>query len=70
MVRVSRFTSTHIVKNNKLRLEPGMVFSDEPIIYIVGGIGVRMEYTVACPQTGCDRLTKFNRNLLTYPVKD
>jgi len=47
-----------------------MVFSDEPGIYIVGEIGVRVEDTVACTKTGCESLTKFNRNLLVYPVKD
>jgi Xaa-Pro dipeptidase len=60
----------YIVENNKLRLEPGMVFSDEPGVYIVGEIGVRVEDTVACTDTGCESFTKFNRNLLTYPVKD
>jgi Xaa-Pro dipeptidase len=60
----------YIVRNNGLRLEPGMVFSDEPGIYIVGELGVRVEDTVVCTQTGCEALTKFNRNLLTYPVKD
>jgi len=60
----------YIVMDNMLRLESGMVFSDEPGIYIVGEIGVRVEDTVACTQTGCESLTKFNRNLLVYPVKD
>jgi Xaa-Pro dipeptidase len=60
----------YIVRNNGLRLEPGMVFSDEPGSYIVGELGVRVEDTVVCTQTGCEALTKFNRNLLTYPVKD
>lgn len=60
----------YIVRNNKQRLEPGMVFSDEPGVYIVGEIGVRVEDTVTCTQTGCERLTKFKRNLITYPVKD
>ena len=60
----------YIVRNNQQRLEPGMVFSDEPGIYIVGEIGVRVEDTVTCTQTGCESLTKFKRNLTTYPVKD
>jgi Xaa-Pro dipeptidase len=60
----------YIVCNNKLRLEPGVVFSDEPGIYIVGELGVRVEDTVVCTQTGCESLTKFNRNILMYPVKD
>jgi Xaa-Pro dipeptidase len=60
----------YIVLNNKFRLEPGMAFSDEPGIYIVGELGIRVEDTVVCTQTRCESLTKFNRNLLTYPVKD
>jgi Xaa-Pro dipeptidase len=60
----------YMVRNNKQRLEPGMVFSDEPGIYIVGEIGIRVEDTVTCTQTGCESLTKFKRNLTTYPVKD
>jgi len=60
----------YIVRNNKQKLEPGMVFSDEPGIYIVGEIGVRVEDTVTCTQTGCESLTKFKRDLITYPVKD
>ncbi len=60
----------YIVRSNKLLLEPGMVFSDEPGIYIVGELGIRVEDTVVCTQTGCESLTKFNKNLLTYPVKD
>jgi DNA phosphorothioation-dependent restriction protein DptG len=43
----------YIVLNNKLRLEPGMAFSDEPGIYIVGELGIRVEDTVVCTQTGC-----------------
>ena len=53
-----------------MRLEPGMVFSDEPGIYIVGEIGIRIEDTVACTQTGCESFTKFKRDLVAYPVKD
>jgi Xaa-Pro dipeptidase len=46
-----------------------MVFSDEPGIYIVGDIGVRVEDTVACTSAGCERLTRFKRDLSVYPVK-
>jgi len=60
----------YIVLNNRLRLEPGMTFSDEPGIYIVGELGIRVEDTLVCTHTGCESLTKFNRNFLTYPVKD
>jgi len=60
----------YIVRNNRQKLEPGMVFSDEPGIYIVGDIGVRIEDTVTCTKSGSERLTKFKRDLVTYPVKN
>jgi Xaa-Pro dipeptidase len=33
----------YLVKENKLRLQPGMTFSDEPGIYIYGEFGIRIE---------------------------
>ena len=60
----------YIVRNNKLLLEPGMVFSDEPGIYIIGEIGIRVEDTVTCTQNGCESLTRFKRVLTVYPVKE
>lgn len=33
----------YLVKGNKLKLQPGMTFSDEPGIYIYGEFGVRLE---------------------------
>ena len=46
-----------------------MVFTDEPGIYIVGEIGVRVEDTVVCTQDGGRELTHFPRGLRVYPVK-
>jgi Xaa-Pro dipeptidase len=46
-----------------------MVFTDEPGIYIVGEIGVRVEDTVACTRDGAVCLTNFDRELRIYPVK-
>jgi Xaa-Pro dipeptidase len=60
----------YIVRNNKLLLEPGMVFSDEPGIYIIDEIGIRVEDTVTCTQNGCENLTRFKRALTVYPVKE
>ncbi|MFP3951459.1 MAG: M24 family metallopeptidase [Candidatus Bathyarchaeia archaeon] len=60
----------YIVRNNKLELEPGMVFSDEPGIYLMGDIGIRVEDTVVCTREGAADLTKFNRELKVYPSKD
>jgi len=33
----------YLVKGNKLKLQPGMTFSDEPGIYIYGEFGIRLE---------------------------
>jgi len=59
----------YMVRNNKQRLEPNMVFTDEPGIYIVDEIGVRVEDTVVCTETGGKELTHFPRDLRVYPVK-
>jgi len=60
----------YIVRNNGLELEPGMTFTIEPGIYIMGEIGVRVEDTVVCTTAGCESLTRFSRELRSYPVKD
>jgi Xaa-Pro dipeptidase len=60
----------YMVKNNMLPLADGMVFSDEPGIYIVGELGVRVEDTVVCTQTGCKSLTRHRRSLTSYPVRE
>lgn len=44
-------------------LEPGMVFTIEPGIYIPGWGGVRIEDDVVVEATGCRVLTKADRNL-------
>jgi Xaa-Pro aminopeptidase len=60
----------YIVRNNGLELEPGMTFTIEPGIYIVGEIGVRVEDTVVCTTAGCESLTRLSRELKSYPVRD
>jgi Xaa-Pro aminopeptidase len=53
----------YLVEGNKLPLQVGMVFSDEPGIYIDGGFGVRIEDTVVCTETGGIRLNEATREL-------
>lgn len=42
----------YIVRGNKTRLEPGMVFSDEPMLCVYGECGVRLEDIIYMSDTG------------------
>jgi Xaa-Pro aminopeptidase len=46
-------------------LEPGNVVSVEPGIYVEGEGGVRIEDLVAVTSEGCERLTRFTKELVT-----
>lgn len=46
-----------------LELEPGMVFTIEPGIYVEGQAGVRLEEDIVVTQDGCDVLTSADRQL-------
>jgi Xaa-Pro dipeptidase len=59
----------YIVRNNTLPLAPGMTFSDEPGVYVVGELGVRVEDTLLCTEAGCESLTGHRRGLTSYPVR-
>jgi Xaa-Pro dipeptidase len=49
---------TYLVKGNKTKLEPGMVFSDEPMIAIYGEFGIRLEDCMYITESGAKMFTK------------
>jgi Xaa-Pro aminopeptidase len=51
----------YLVNGNTMPLKPGMVFSDEPGIYLEGKFGVRIEDAVVCTETGGKRLNEASR---------
>jgi D-alanyl-D-alanine dipeptidase len=53
----------YLVEGNTLPLQVGMVFSDEPGIYIEGDFGVRIEDSIVCSATGGQRLNEATRDL-------
>jgi Xaa-Pro dipeptidase len=48
---------TYLVRGNKTRLQPGMCFSDEPMIAIYGEFGVRLEDCMYITETGARMFT-------------
>jgi Xaa-Pro dipeptidase len=47
----------YLVRGNRLKLEPGMVFSDEPGIYIPGEFGIRIEDDMVITESGAELFT-------------
>lgn len=48
---------------NASQVQPGMIFSIEPGIYLPGVAGVRIEDLVLVTETGCEVLNKFDKKL-------
>jgi len=49
---------TYLVRGNKTRLQPGMCFSDEPMIAIYGEFGVRLEDCMYITEDGARMFSK------------
>lgn len=56
----------YLVEGNALTLEPGMVMSDEPGIYLPGRWGMRVEDIVVLTDAGPRRLTQSPRGLVIH----
>jgi Xaa-Pro dipeptidase len=54
-----------IVAGSTRVLEPGMVFTVEPGIYLPGEVGVRIEDNIVVTADGAESLTTFTRDLIT-----
>lgn len=54
----------YLVSGNTLPLRPGMVFSDEPGIYLPGKFGIRIEDSVVVTATGGEKLNTAPRDLV------
>ena len=53
----------YLVRGNTLALAPGMVFSDEPGIYIPGEFGVRLEDDMLITESGAELFTPQSQSL-------
>lgn len=53
----------YLVRGNKLPLQPGMTFSDEPGVYIPGEFGVRLEDDMYITESGAELFTRQSHSL-------
>jgi len=60
----------YLVRNNKLKLQPGMTFSNEPGIYIYGEFGVRIEDCFCVTQDGAQFLGGMESTAIDKPFGD
>jgi len=60
----------YLVKGNKLRLEPGMTFSNEPGIYIYGEFGIRHEDCMVVTEDGARYLGGMEALSIDRPFAD
>lgn len=54
----------YLVAGNETQLREGMVFSDEPGVYLPGRFGVRIEDSVVCTASGAELLNHARRDLV------
>lgn len=54
----------YVYGENRQIIEPGMVFSIEPGIYLPGKLGVRIEDIVFATETGCESFNQFTKDFL------
>ena len=53
----------YVSRGNDQILTPGMVFTNEPGLYRIGGFGVRIEDDILVTEAGSQSLTTFPREL-------
>jgi Xaa-Pro dipeptidase len=60
----------YLVRGNKLKLEPGMTFSDEPGVYIYGEFGIRHEDCMVVTEDGARYLGGMEALSIDHPFAD
>jgi Xaa-Pro dipeptidase len=60
----------YLVKGNRLKLQPGMTFSNEPGIYIAGEFGIRHEDSMVVTADGARYLGGMEALAIDRPFAD